>query len=78
MNIPIIGEQKQPTFPLKKIDVLPDGGVLVQILLAPDIITSTIILTPQDMTAIDQLRVSMRAQQRADLQLVKHVFETKN
>lgn len=77
MNIPIIGEQKPPTFPMKKVDVLPDGSVLVQVLVAPDIIVATIALTPTDMAAIDQLRVAIKMQQRQELHIVKHALETK-
>jgi len=79
MNIPIIGAKpEEPKFPAKNIQITPNGDVVVQIMLAPDIITSTIVLNRDEMAQIDALRKQVLIQQRQELQIVKAVMEKRN
>lgn len=78
MNIPIIGQQETPKFPAKNIQITPNGDVVIQVLLAPDIIASTVILAREEMTQIDQLRKQALMQQQVEMRAVKHALETKS
>jgi hypothetical protein len=77
-NIPIIvGESKPPTFPLKNIQITPNGDVIVQIALEPGWIVSTMIITRDEMANIDAMRKEILLQQQKELQIARHALETK-